>query len=108
MRPELLRPGVFPESCPLLRDRHAADEWVCCCTRYFYRLARSITGDEGLAKDALQNSWLKVMRGSRSDVVKHEPSLIVGYRAVIEQYAPDGLVGLVIASLDGRPGDSIA
>ena len=57
---------MLPESCPLLENPDAADRWVRCCSQHFYRLARCIAGDDGLAEDALQNSWLKVLRHPHS------------------------------------------
>ncbi len=64
MRTEPLPPRALPESCPLLKDRNAAGEWVPCCSQYFYRLASRIVGDDGLAEDALQDSWPKVLRAT--------------------------------------------
>ena len=52
----------IPESCPLLRDPEAADEWTVCCSRQFAPLARRVLGEESLAEDALQEAWSKVLR----------------------------------------------
>ena len=47
-------------SCPLLEgDRGKA--WVGCCTRRFLSLARRLAGDDSLAEDVLQESWIKVL-----------------------------------------------
>ena len=54
---------LFPPFCPLLQDPRAADTWTACCTRYFRPLAARIAGDPGLAGDALQESWSKVLGG---------------------------------------------
>ena len=53
----------FPSSCPLLQDPRAAGAWTACCARYFRPLAAHIAGDAGLAEDALQESWGKVLGG---------------------------------------------
>lgn len=53
----------FPPSCPLLRDPRAAGAWTACCGWYFRTLATRIAGDAGLAEDALQESWCKVLGG---------------------------------------------
>ena len=53
----------FPPSCPLLQDPRAAGTWTPCCARYFRPLATRITGNAGLAEDALQESWCKVLGG---------------------------------------------
>ena len=56
----------MPQSCPLLKDANAADEWVPCCSKYFHSRARRIVGEDSLAEDALQDSWPKVLRGISS------------------------------------------
>ena len=67
MRTNRATAPVFPEEfCPLLSNSSDADEWVPCCSRTFYSLARSILEDESLAEDALQDSWPKVLRGISS------------------------------------------
>lgn len=47
-------------ACPLLESE--AEEWVECCTRRFYPLAKRIAGDDDLAMDVLQESWSKIMQ----------------------------------------------
>ena len=47
-------------ACPLLAG--LADEWVACCTARFLRVARRIAGDDTLALDILQESWIKVIQ----------------------------------------------
>lgn len=50
--------------CPLLeRD---SDAWIACCSRRFFPLARRIAGDDSLAEDVLQTSWIKIIQS-----VKH-------------------------------------
>ena len=50
--------------CPLLeRDSEA---WIACCSRRFLPLARRIAGDDSLAEDVLQTSWIKIIQS-----VKH-------------------------------------
>ena len=50
--------------CPLLeRDSEA---WIACCSRRFFPLARRIAGDDSLAEDVLQTSWIKIIQS-----VKH-------------------------------------
>ena len=50
-------------ACPLLERQHEA--WISCCTARFLRLARRLTGDDETAHDALQESWIAVLRGVR-------------------------------------------
>lgn len=38
------------------------EEWISCCTQRFTPLARRIAGDNSLAEDALQTSWLKILQ----------------------------------------------
>ena len=47
--------------CPLLDGRH--EEWIRCCTARFLPLARRVAGDDPAAQDALQESWIAVLRG---------------------------------------------
>lgn len=45
--------------CPLLeRD---LEQWVRCCTCRFLPLARRVAGDDDIAHDALQQSWIIVL-----------------------------------------------
>lgn len=52
-----------PESCPLLEDLGVAQERTAYCSRHFRPLARYIVGEDSLAEDALQESWVKVLQG---------------------------------------------
>lgn len=56
-------PGVekAARSCPLLETDKAKGEWVECCTRRFLPIAKFVAGDDDLARDALQISWIKVL-----------------------------------------------
>lgn len=46
--------------CPLLDGKE--EEWIACCSQRFFSLARRITGDDRLAEDALQISWIKILQ----------------------------------------------
>lgn len=46
-------------ACPLLDGDPEA--WVACCSKRFFRLARRITGEDELAMEILQESWVKVL-----------------------------------------------
>ena len=47
--------------CPLLESRTDREAWVACCSRRFTPVARRIAGDDDLAQDILQESWLRVL-----------------------------------------------
>ena len=47
-------------ACPLLEG--SADEWVACCTARLHCVAKRIAGDDVLALDILQESWIKVIQ----------------------------------------------
>ena len=49
--------------CPLL-DRDA-EAWIRCCTARFLPLARRVAGDDAVAHDALQESWIIVLQKLR-------------------------------------------
>ena len=59
---------VFPDperkqsvrGCPLL-EGNRGKAWVACCTRRFLPFARRLAGDDSLAEDVLQESWIKVL-----------------------------------------------
>ena len=46
--------------CPLLEGNLEA--WIVCCSRRFFPLARRIVGDDSLAEDVLQTSWIKILQ----------------------------------------------
>ena len=48
-------------ACPLLEDQSDREAWVACCSRRFLPLARRLAGDNGLAEDILQESWIRVL-----------------------------------------------
>ena len=52
------------KNCPLLEGDTEA--WIVCCSRRFFPLARRIAGDDGLAEDALQISWVKILQTART------------------------------------------
>ena len=55
--PELKRAA---KDCPLLEGNLEA--WIVCCSRRFFPLARRIVGDDSLAEDVLQTSWIKILQ----------------------------------------------
>ena len=48
------------KDCPLLEGDSEA--WIVCCSRRFFPLAKRIAGDDGLAEDVLQTSWIKILQ----------------------------------------------
>lgn len=47
------------ERCPLLEKD--LESWIVCCSRRFFPLASRVAGDDDLAKDVLQTSWIKIL-----------------------------------------------
>lgn len=58
----LPNPALKPDvtDCALLESN--LEEWIVCCSQRFFPLARRIAGEDSLAEDALQASWLKVLQ----------------------------------------------
>lgn len=58
----LPNPALKPEitDCALLEGN--LEEWIVCCSQRFFPLARRIARDDGLAEDALQTSWVKILQ----------------------------------------------
>ena len=55
--PELMKAAV---GCSLLeRD---LEGWIVCCSRRFTPLASRVAGDDSLAEDVLQTSWIKTLQ----------------------------------------------
>ena len=48
------------KDCPLLDGN--LEGWIICCSRRFFPLARRIVGDDALAEDVLQTSWIKILQ----------------------------------------------
>ena len=48
------------KDCPLLERN--AEAWIACCSRRFFPLARRVAGDDDLAHDVLQTSWIKILQ----------------------------------------------
>ena len=48
-------------ACPLLEDQSEREAWVACCSQRFLPLARRLAGDNDLAEDILQESWVRVL-----------------------------------------------
>ena len=58
----IIQSGPLEEAardCPLLGGD---EEWADCCSRRFHPLARRIAGDDDLALDVLQESWIQILR----------------------------------------------
>lgn len=49
------------QACPLLEGDRAKGEWVACCTQRFLPVAKHIAGDDELAMEALQITWIKIL-----------------------------------------------
>lgn len=52
------------QGCPLLEGKPEA--WIRCCSQRFFPLAKRIAGDDSLAQDALQLSWIKILQTART------------------------------------------
>ena len=48
------------KDCPLLEGD--VEGWIVCCSRRFFPLARRIAGEDELAEDVLQASWIKILQ----------------------------------------------
>ena len=48
------------KDCPLLEGNSEA--WIVCCSRRFFPLAKRVAGDDDLARDVLQTSWIKILQ----------------------------------------------
>ena len=48
------------QGCPLLEKD--LEGWIVCCSRRFFPLARRVAGDDSLAEDVLQTSWIKILQ----------------------------------------------
>ena len=48
------------KDCPLLEGDSEA--WIVCCSKRFFPLAKRIAGDDSLAEDVLQTSWIKILQ----------------------------------------------
>ena len=46
--------------CALLEGDQ--EKWIVCCSERFFPLAKRIAGDDRLAEDALQDSWIKILQ----------------------------------------------
>ena len=58
----LPNPALKPEvtDCALLEGN--TEEWIVCCSQRFFPLARRIAGEDSLAEDVLQTSWIKILQ----------------------------------------------
>ena len=62
--------------CPLLEGN--MEQWIVCCSQRFFPLARRIAGENSLAEDALQTSWLKILQSINSAYFDGPKGLFLG------------------------------
>jgi len=74
-------------NCPLLEDGAAKEEWSACCTRRFWPVAQRIAGEDDLAMDVLQTSWIKILEAVNVSVAGPTACAWVG--AVVANSAKD-------------------
>ncbi len=74
-----------PCGCPLLDGN--MEEWIPCCTKRFLRLAQLIAGGDEQAKDALQESWIRIL--SKVDEYRGDPPACAWVRAIVKNCAKD-------------------
>ena len=55
-------PADTAKPCPLLDAQFDREAWVACCTKRFLPMARRIAGGNALAEEALQESWIRVLK----------------------------------------------
>ncbi len=72
-------------SCPLLENN--LEEWIRCCSRRFFPLARRITEDDSLAEDALQKSWIKIFQAAHA--CRGGPTACSWVHAIVSNVARD-------------------
>ena len=72
--------------CPLLD--HDLERWVRCCTCRFLPLARRVAGDDDVAHDALQESWIIVLE--RLHQYRGEPPACGWVGAIVRHEALHG------------------
>lgn len=77
------------KACPLLETEKAKGEWISCCSRRFFPLAKRIAGDDDLAMDVLQISWIKVLQAA--NVGLGGPKACPWVAAVVANSAKDAL-----------------
>lgn len=77
------------KACPLLETEKAKGEWIDCCSRRFFPLARRIAGNDDLAMDVLQVSWIKVLQAA--NVGLGGPTACPWVAAVVANSAKDAL-----------------
>lgn len=70
---------------PLLEGN--LEGWIICCSRRFFPLARRIAGDDSLAEDVLQTSWIKILEFT------NQASLFDACHLLEMSDAPMGTVG---------------
>jgi len=73
--------------CPLLESQAEGAEWVECCTQRFYPVAVRIAGDNDLALDALQESWIKVIQAVHAQAYRGDPPACAWVRTIVANTA---------------------
>ena len=98
------KPAAGPApACPLLDGR--SDDWIQCCTARFLPLARQVCGDT-TARDALQDSWVAVLRGI--DRYKGRSPACSWVRTIVRRTAMRTVRQFRRATGDGQPASLIA
>ena len=108
-RPTVELPAVRPtieESvrCPLLDQD--AEAWIRCCTARFLPLARRVAGDDAVAHDALQESWIIVLQKLRQ--YQGGPPACSWVAAIVRHEAIHGLMAKSPQSAAGNRGKRIS
>lgn len=89
--------------CPLLeRD---LERWIRCCTCRFLPLARRVAGDDDIAHDALQQSWVIVLE--KLQQYRGEPPACGWVGAIVRHEAAHGATarGRDVALVSARNAD---
>ena len=74
--------------CPLLDQDSEA--WIRCCTARFLPLARRVAGDDAVAHDALQESWIIVLQKLRQ--YQGGPPACAWVAAIVRHEAAHGVM----------------
>ena len=76
------------KACPLLEGQA---EWAECCTRRFLPVARRVAGDDALAMDALQESWIRILQSVRQ--YRGGPPACAWVKSIVINCSKDAYMG---------------